>query len=290
MTWLESFHNRALLQPGRPACTFLEDGLTANPGLTYGQLDRDACGIASVLQSQVPAGERALLVYPPGLDYVTAFLGCLYAKIIGVPAYPPRLNHSIERLEAVIEDASPSVALTTGRMLSRFQNSSKLWEKVKAVKWLTTDHLASEGAILCEGPAAADGGEIAFLQYTSGSTSVPKGVIVTHSSLTANQESLRQAFGQTEDSVILSWLPLYHDMGLIGSLLHTFYVGARCILMSPTAFLQRPVGWLQAISKYGATTSGGPNFAYELCLRKVAPERFPEIDLTSWTVAFCGAE
>jgi amino acid adenylation domain-containing protein len=290
MTWLETFHNRALLQPGRPACTFLEDGLTANPGLTYGQLDRDACGIASVLQSQVPAGERALLVYPPGLDYVTAFLGCLYAKIIGVPAYPPRLNHSIERLEAVIEDASPSVALTTGRMLSRFQNSSKLWEKVKAVKWLTTDHLASEGAILCEGPAAADGGEIAFLQYTSGSTSVPKGVIVTHSSLTANQESLRQAFGQTEDSVILSWLPLYHDMGLIGSLLHTFYVGARCILMSPTAFLQRPVGWLQAISKYGATTSGGPNFAYELCLRKVAPERFPEIDLTSWTVAFCGAE
>jgi amino acid adenylation domain-containing protein len=290
MTWLETFHSRALLQPGRPACTFLEDGVAAKAGLTYGELDRDACRIASVLQSQAPAGERALLVYPPGLDYVTAFLGCLYAKIIGVPAYPPRLNHSIERLEAVIEDASPSVALTTTRMLSRFQKSSKPWAKMKALKWLTTDDVGLETATQFRGPAAADGGEIAFLQYTSGSTSVPKGVIVTHGSLTANQESLRHAFGQTEDSVVLSWLPLYHDMGLIGSLLHTFYVGARCILMSPTAFLQRPVSWLQAISEYRATTSGGPNFAYELCLRKIAPETCPEIDLSSWTVAFCGAE
>src|SRR5215203_1005044 len=282
---------RAAERPEQVAFTFLADGEAEGGSLTYGDLDRRAAAIASALAESVSPGERALLLYPPGLDFIAAFFGCLYAGIVAVPAYPPRPNdRSQSRLRAIAKDATPRAALTTGAILAGAVEPRGLLAvapELTGLRWLPTDgSSASPAAILAE-PAPES---VAFLQYTSGSTATPKGVMITHANLLHNEETIGAAFGMDEESVVVGWLPLYHDMGLIGNVLQPLHAGARCVLMSPVAFLQRPLRWLEAIGRYRGTVSGGPNFAYELCLRKASPEALAGLDLSSWRVAFNGAE
>ncbi|MDX6502481.1 MAG: hypothetical protein QOG23_5745, partial [Blastocatellia bacterium] len=280
---------RAIRHRERVAYTFLLDGEAEEKKLTYGELDEQARAVAAMLQAAGAVGKRVLLLYPSGLEYVSAFFGCLYAGAVAVPAYPPRLNRSLLRLQAVVDDAQATLALTTKEILGRVTPMLAEATGLQALCWLDTDELDRRIADEWREPSI-NGSTLAFLQYTSGSTSTPKGVMVTHDNLLHNEEMISNAFKQTSDSVIAGWLPLYHDMGLIGNVLQPLYLNARCILMSPTAFLQRPVRWLQAISRYRATTSGGPNFAYELCVNKVTEEQRASLDLSGWSVAFNGAE
>ncbi|HEX5715361.1 MAG TPA: amino acid adenylation domain-containing protein, partial [Thermoanaerobaculia bacterium] len=265
----------------------MADGEIEAARLTYAELDRQAREIGVALAGMGAAGERVVLLFPPGLEFISAFFGCLYAGAIAVPAYPPR-SRGLPRLRAIMEDARPRMVLTTGELLTKARALLGGLADLPPVSWLATESLVERAGEWRQ--PQIDGDTIAFLQYTSGSTSTPKGVMVSHANLLHNEEMIRRAFGQSEESVILGWLPLYHDMGLIGNVLQPLYVGAPCILMSPIAFLQQPLRWLAAISRYRATTSGGPNFAYELCVRKITEERRAGLDLSSWRVAFNGAE
>jgi len=271
---------RAAESPDREAYVFLADGELETERLTWSELDSRARAVAWALRESVQPGERALLLYPPGLDFVAAFFGCLYAGVVAVPAYPPRLNdRSQSRLRAIAADATPRAALTTTSIAERVP-------ELAAARWIPTDALPAGAPDLPD----PDPDAVAFLQYTSGSTSTPKGVMVTHANLVHNERMIGDAFAMDEDSVVVGWLPLYHDMGLIGNVLQPLHAGARCVLMSPVAFLQRPRRWLEAIHRYRGTTSGGPNFAYELCVRKIPPVEREGLDLSSWRVAFNGAE
>ncbi len=283
---------RALHQSDQRAYTFLADGETEEDHLTYSELDRQAQAIGAMLQSLEATGERALLLYPPSLDYIAGFFGCLYAGVITVPAYPPdpaRLDRTLPRLQAIVADAQATVALTTAPILAMAQFLFDQAPALKAMKWLPTDTIAGSVEHKWQEPAIT-GDSLAFLQYTSGSTRAPRGVMLSHSNLLYNSTLISQAMGLTSDSVVVSWLPPYHDMGLIGAILQPLYGGFPCILMSPVSFLQRPFRWLQAISRYQATGSGGPNFAYDLCVRKITPEQRATLDLSSWSVAFNGSE
>ncbi|HEY9282293.1 MAG TPA: fatty acyl-AMP ligase, partial [Pyrinomonadaceae bacterium] len=274
-------------QAERLAYTFLTDGETAEESLTYGELDERARAVGAMLQGRGLGGERVLLLYPPGLEYVTAFWGCLYAGAVAVPVYPPRQNQSLRRLEAVAADAQAKAALTAAQYLSRKDSADGDSPVLSRLSWLTAAGGGSAGEWR---PPVISADTPAFLQYTSGSTAEPKGVMLSHGNLLHNERMIREAFRQTEQSVIVGWLPLYHDMGLIGNVLQAAYVGARCVLMSPVSFLQDPARWLAAITRYKATTSGGPNFAYDLCARKIPAARRESLDLSSWAVAFNGAE
>jgi acyl-CoA synthetase (AMP-forming)/AMP-acid ligase II len=283
---------RALDRPSQSAFTFLEDGETVESHMSYGELDQHARAIAAVLQQLAPVGSCALLLYPPGLEFIAAFFGCLYAGVVAVPAYPPdpaRLDRTLPRLRAIAEDAGPLVALTTAPILGLIEALGSQGAGFPALRWLSTDTLAAASAADWQAtliPADA----LAFLQYTSGSTATPKGVMVSHANLLHNQRMIRAGFAHDAQTVVVGWLPLYHDMGLIGNMLQPLYLGVPCVLMSPFAFLQRPLRWLQAMTRYQATTSGGPNFAYDLCVRKIAVEQRAALDLRSWRVAYNGAE
>ena len=286
---VDLLRSRAARQGDDRAYTFLADGKEQESSVTYAELDMRARSIAACLESAGAAGERVLLIFPPGLDYIAAFFGCLYAKAVAVPAYPPRMNRPLERLEAIFADAKPAVALTTARIFSQMEPLLHQTGYIKAVRWQTSDDIKDELGQQWREPSI-EGDTLAFLQYTSGSTSRPRGVMVSHQNLIYNERMICQAFGQTPQSIIVGWLPLFHDMGLIGNVIQPLYIGAECILMSPITFLQRPLAWLEAISRYRGTTSGGPNFAYELCVRKASFEQLDALDLSSWTVAFSGAE
>src|SRR5215208_3623322 len=280
---------RASHQSGRRAYTFLGDGEAGDSSVNYRELDRQARAIAARLQTLgVAVGERALLFYPPGLEYVAAFLGCLYAGVIAVPAYPPRLNRPISRLRIIMEDSKAIVALTTTYILSNLERRFAHAPEMKSLRWLATDDGEDPtGEWHCP---EIGGNTLAFLQYTSGSTGAPKGVMVTHGNLLHNLSMIYDGLGHTPDSQMVIWLPPYHDMGLIGGVLQPLYGGFPAALMSPVSFLQRPLGWLRAISRLGADSGGGPNFAYDLCSRKITSEERATLDLSSWEVAFCGAE
>ena len=282
-------HWRAEHQPTRLAYTFLPDGETAELHLSYADLDRGVRLVAARLWSLGVAGERVLLLYPPGLDYISAFFGCLYAGAIAVPVYPPRMNRNLFRLQAIVADAQPKVALTTAAVLSRLKPLLDQTPELKKLSWVATDDPNSSADEDWRGPSVTSD-TIAFLQYTSGSTGIPKGVILTHRHLLHNSSLLEHAFGYTAESQCVSWLPMYHDMGLIGAIIQPLYGGFPCTLMSPLSFLQRPVRWLQAITRTRGTISGGPDFAYDLCVRKVTPEERADLDLSTWKVAFNGAE
>jgi amino acid adenylation domain-containing protein len=286
---VDLLQRRVWERPLQNAYTFLIDGEAEEINLTYEQVDRRARAIAARLQSLNATGERVLLLYPPGLDYITAFWGCLYAGAIAVPAYPPRQNRSLLRLQAVAADAESTLALTTSSLLSKVDALTSQCGELNKLRWLATETIPDELAQQWRCPSLGSD-DLAFLQYTSGSTSTPKGVMIAHGNLLSNERMIQEAFSQTEQSVIVGWLPLYHDMGLIGNVLQPIYVGAKCILMSPVSFLQNPLRWLAAISRYRATTSGGPNFAYDLCVRKIDAQQRELLDLSSWEVAFNGAE
>ncbi|BDA72449.1 acyl-CoA synthetase [Calothrix sp. PCC 7716] len=288
-TLVELLRWRAMQQPKQKAYTFLLDEEVEGYHLTYEELDCQARSIGALLQSWGVSGERALLLYPPGLEFIFAFFGCLYAGVVAVPAYPPQFNRPMPRLQAIVADAQVKVALTTKQILSNIEHQSTHVAGLETMQWLATDGIAGSIKDNWQEPVITKG-TLAFLQYTSGSTAAPKGVMVSHGNILHNERIIQKAFEHTSQTAIVGWLPLFHDMGLIGNMLQPLYLGTPCVLMSPMAFLQRPLRWLQAISHYKATTSGGPNFAYDLCVRKITPEQRVTLDLSSWEVAFNGAE
>ncbi len=256
--------------------------------MTYGQLDRKATQIAAFLRESIRPGSRVLINHPPGLDYISSFLGCLYASMVAVPVYPPRFNQKLDRLNSIVQSATPAAALTGKQTMDGMRPAIADNTLLAPLLWVETDTLSNEAD--SSGWDFPKETELAFLQYTSGSTSDPKGVMLSHSNLMANLEAIAARFGMHADSRGVVWLPPYHDMGLIGGVLGPAYSGFPVILFSPFTFLQRPYRWLQTISRYRATISGGPNFAYELCTRRISDEQMTEIDLSSLELAFCGAE
>ncbi|MBM4089215.1 MAG: AMP-binding protein, partial [Planctomycetes bacterium] len=280
---------RAATQPDDRAFTFLGDGEVEESWVTFQQLDARARRLAGWLQSEGACGERVLLLYPSGLEFIAAFFGCLYAGAVAVPAYPPRRNRAMPQVRAILADARAKIALTTSSLLPDIEGRLTSEPELATVRWQATDTIEASCAVAWREPDVSDN-TLAFLQYTSGSTGMPKGVMVSHGNLIQNEEMIGHAFQTTRRSIGVSWLPLYHDMGLIGLVLHPLYIGAHSILMSPVSFLQRPIRWLKAISDYRATISGGPNFAYELCTEKIAPGQCAGLDLSCWEVAFSGAE
>ena len=265
----------------------------------YAGLDRRARAIGAVLhevdgEADAEAAHmppRALLLMDSGVDYVAAFFGCLYAGVIAVPAYPPESlrGQHLSRLESIAADAGASFILTTAALAGKLHDAfEKIAPRAEIVMVDTLD-LASDASNSFE-PHRAVPSDIAFLQYTSGSTSAPKGVMVTHGSLWANELAIREGLGVREDDVFVSWLPLYHDMGLIGTLSQPVFSGIPLVLMSPQYFLERPVRWLEAIARHRGTISGGPDFAYRLCADRVSEEQRAALDLSSWRLAFSGSE
>ena len=288
-TIVDLLRQRSAYRPHDRAFTFLVDGENEERNVTYAELDRKARALGAWLVEHGMVGKRVLLLYPPGLDFIAAFLGCLYGGSIAVPAYPPRKNRSVERIEAIAADADASVALTTRDVLDRFDALRSGAPSLENLIWKVDAELEPAWADRWERPDI-DGDTLAFLQYTSGSTGTPKGVMLSHENLLHNSLRIMQAFEITRSQSGVFWLPSFHDMGLIGGILVPLYGGKFNVLMSPVAFLQKPLRWLQAISKYRATISGGPNFAYELCVRKTTPEQRAALDLSSWSLAFNGAE
>ena len=286
---MELVRRRAKFQPDGIAFVYLVDGENEQIQLTYGELDRQARAIGAWLESLGLVGERALLLYPPGLEFVAAFLGCLYAGVVAVPVYPPRRNRSIFRIQSVATDANARVALTTDIVLKRVEPLIDSTPSLKDLKWLATCHIP-EGIENNWQQPEIHADTLAFLQYTSGSTGTPKGVVLNHANLVHNSALIAHAFEHTRTGTGVFWLPSYHDMGLIGGILQPLYVGRPNMLMSPMSFLQKPVRWLSAITRFGGTTSGGPNFAYDLCVRNISAEQRKNLDLSSWKVAFNGAE
>jgi amino acid adenylation domain-containing protein/non-ribosomal peptide synthase protein (TIGR01720 family) len=292
-TLVQALQQRADRQPDRIALRFLAEDASEGAVLSYRQLDQQARTIAAALQAQVEPGERAVLLFPSGPDYVAAFFGCLYAGVIAVPAYPPESarRHHQERLLSIIADAEPRLILTRNSLREPLLQMSAELNAVDAPQLLCVDSLDSS---LADNWRALNlhADDIAFLQYTSGSTALPKGVQVSHGNLVANELLIRRGFGidLNPDDVIVSWLPLYHDMGLIGGLLQPIFSGVPCVLMSPGYFLGRPLRWLEAISEYGGTISGGPDFAYRLCSERVSDSALERLDLSKWRVAFSGSE
>lgn len=288
-TLVELLRHRARYQPEDVAFTYLVDGEDEQVHLTYAELDRQARTIGAWLESHGLVGGRALLLYPAGLEFVAAFFGCLYAGVGAVPVYPPRRNRSLVRIQAIADDARAKVALTTESVLTRVDPLIDETPHLKQLTWLATCRIPDEMGQQWEMPDVR-GDTLAFLQYTSGSTGTPKGVMLSHANLVHNSALISYAFEHTRSGLGVFWLPSYHDMGLIGGILQPMYVGRPNVLMSPMAFLQKPFRWLSAISRFGGTTSGGPNFAYDLCVRKITPQQRQELDLSSWEVAFNGAE
>lgn len=292
VTLVDLARQRAKDFADRSAYIFLMDGDSETCEFTYGELDRRARAIAAWLQSVGAQGDRAILLYPHGLDYIAAFFGCLYAGVVAVPAYPPQRKRTLGRLRAVLADSESGFALTTTKIragIERLCRQDTKLDEFKTVRWIETDTLP-ESMESNWRPPALTAQTLAFLQYTSGSTGSPKGVMVSHANLLHNQRMIQEAFGHTEETTVLGWLPLYHDMGLIGNVLQPLYLGRPCVLMSPVHVMQKPLRWLSAISRYRATTSGAPNFAYDLCVRQISAKERGSLDLSSWSVAFNGAE
>lgn len=291
-SYAELLQHRAKNTPDRMLYTYLDDGENESAHMTYRDMDRKARRIASALLSVCSPGDRALLLYLPDLEYIAGFMGCLYAGVIAVPAYPPdpsRLSQTLPKLKAIAADSGARIALSTGMIIGF---ADQLFEKepdLKKLYWLATDTLEESREDNWQTPVFGRE-KLAFLQYTSGSTGTPKGVMVSHGNLLENAALIQAGFEDTPETFGVSWLPPYHDMGLIGGILQPIYYGVGTVLMSPTSFLQKPLRWLRAISKYRGTTSGGPNFAYDLCVRKVTEEDRKNLDLSSWRVAFNGAE
>jgi len=268
--------------------TFLGDDQAASYTLSYAELDHQARRIAAQLQSLNAEGERALLLYPSNLDFLAGFFGALYAGVIAVPAYPPRKNQNADRLRSIIKDSDAKFVLASSQVMRIAQPILQELGALSDITFIATDQLPAELAndwSACQ--ITPD--SLAFLQYTSGSTGDPKGVMLSHGNLLYNQEMIRVGVTNNTVGAYVSWLPLFHDMGL-GTALQALYRGSEGCLMAPATFIQRPQRWLWAISDHKAVVSGGPNFAFDLCVKTFKPELYEGLDLSSWRVAFNGAE
>jgi phthiocerol/phenolphthiocerol synthesis type-I polyketide synthase C len=274
---------------------FLDEGEGDPVTLTNTELDTRARAIAATLRERMPAGGRALIISPPGLDYVASFFACLYAGVVAVPVYPPspvHLKRTLSRLVGIVADATPAVVLAPAVVAAMAGQLAEYAPTLRELSWQPVDTVDPAAAEGWREPEIA-GADIAFLQYTSGSTGRPKGVMVSHANLLHNLAAQHEMFFGTDEDPgrhLVIWLPPYHDMGLIGGLLQPAYAGFPVTIMSPLAFLKRPVRWLRAISDVEATVSGGPNFGYDLCVEKITAQEREALDLSSWKLAFNGAE
>ncbi|KGC09274.1 hybrid non-ribosomal peptide synthetase/type I polyketide synthase [Burkholderia gladioli] len=282
-TFPEIFAARALAHPDKLAFIWLGDGDLRNT--TYSEMYEAARGIAAAIAERAEPGSRAVLFYQPGADYLSAFLGCLLAGVIAVPCYPPRNRRGSERIAAILRDCSPALAMTSPG------EAEAMRKLVDCEGWLETSLDSHASQVLQDSTLHhARHDDVAFLQYTSGSTGTPKGVMITHRNLVGDAELIQAAFSLDADSVGATWLPPYHDMGLIGGLLQVLYLGIHSVVMSPNAFLRNPLAWLDAIGRYRVTHSGAPNFAYDLCVERIGEAQRAGLDLSSWVAAYCGAE
>jgi len=291
-TLVDLVRQRAEREGDRTAYHFLGTGEIDGPvdSLTYAEVERRARAVAATLQAAGAAGERAILLYPPGLDFVVGFFGALFAGVIAVPAYPPDLAHlsrSLARLTAIARDAGARFVLTVGAFKDMAGSLTEQAPELASLCWIATDALDEGAAWSAPDLDAAD---TALLQYTSGSTSAPRGVVVSHRNLLVNSAEIHRLARHDRDSVYVCWVPSYHDMGLIGGILQPIFGGLLGVLLSPVAFLQRPARWLRAITHFHGTTSPFPNFALDLCVRKIPPSEREGLDLRSWRLACNGAE
>jgi acyl-CoA synthetase (AMP-forming)/AMP-acid ligase II len=290
ITLVDLLRDGAQLCPERIAFRFLLDGETEQEVVTFGELEVRAQATAAVLQDCCAPGSRVLLLFPSGIDYICSFLGCWYAGVIPIPCPPLVDERYRERVLSIASDCQPSVALAkAGSCSGQDASGRNASVELPGLKWLNSGEIDREMS-RCWRSLEILPESIALLQYTSGSTARPKGVMVTHDNLLQNEKMIQSAFRQTSESRILGWLPLYHDMGLIGNVLQPLFLRATGVLMSPARFLQHPGRWLRAISVYRATTSGGPDFGYRHCLRHCRSEDLESLDLRSWGVAFNGSE
>ncbi|MFK4445886.1 amino acid adenylation domain-containing protein [Caballeronia udeis] len=278
----------ALERPGAIALITID--ATGEAQYDYVEVDRRATRLAAHFSDQHAAGERALLLMDSGIDYVSAFFACLYAGVVAVPVYPPesKREQHLARLRGIAQDAGVRYVLTTSVLQERF--ADQYCELAPDAEVIAVDALCSTGDSNAFTLHDVQPSDIAFLQYTSGSTGTPKGVMVSHGNLIANEIAIKAGLGVQSDDVFVSWLPLYHDMGLIGSLLQPVFSGIPLVLMSPQYFLERPLRWLQAIARHRGTISGAPDFAYRLCAERLRDNAVAQLDLSSWRLAFSGSE
>ena len=285
---LEALNHWARIQPDKIVYRFfLEDG--SQDEVTYAQLKQWAMAIASQLHARTRKGARVLLIFPSGLEFIAAFLGCLYARTAAVPVYPPKPHRSSAQLAAIIENCTPSLVLSTSDFCGKSGKAFNRIGPLQGLPWLAAEPFRSRSVSQFDDSAPAES-TLALLQYTSGSTGVPKGVAVSHANLTHNLRLIRGAFDASPQTRGVFWLPHYHDMGLIGGILGTLTSGGMSVLLSPVTFIRSPLSWLKAVSQWRATISGGPNFGYELCIAKTTPAQRKRLDLSSWRLAFTGAE
>ncbi len=288
-TILDVLRRRAEHQPEQAAYVYLRDGLNADTVLTYRDLVSRAQSIAGYLQTRFSLGERLLLVYPPGLEFVQAFWGALYAGLIAVPVPPPdafRVKAGVARVQRFAEDAGAAGALSTAHIVEALRSQECA---ITLDHWITGDHARSDDSS-CWTDQRPQASQLAYLQYTSGSTSTPKGVMVSHGNMTAQSRCITEAGHYDSGSVTLSWMPHFHDYGLVKGIIHPAWIGRPSYLMSPLTFLKRPLRWLEAIQRYEITHSGAPNFAYRRSVESTTPEERANLDLSRWQVASCGAE
>ena len=258
--------------------------------MTFQELDTKARAIASTLQRQGAAGERVLVLCPSGLDFIAGFFGCIYAGAVAVPVHPPVHNRVIGRVASIVRDAQAGFVLTTAELQAELKAAVDDLAGGSSLRWCAADAIlpaAAEEWVVPE----VDANATALVQYTSGSTSSPKGVMVSHRNLLHNLDAICRAWGRGDDNAIgVFWLPLHHDMGLIGGILESLYVGCTSFLMPPEAFIERPMRWLEAISRHRATITAAPNFAYDMCVELSSAAERAALDLSNWSTAMCGAE
>jgi len=286
---VDLLRRRVEQMPDKRAFTFLLDGDDDERHFTYGELDLKARGIACYLQRQGFEGERALLMYAAGDTFLPAFFGCLYAGVVAVPLYPPRRNQNPGRLEPIIESATPRVLMADGRALHMISNRIA-GGRLEALHHFATDRVDASACAEEWSPPVLDGDSLCYLQYTSGSTGDPKGVMVSHGNLLRNSLDLDRGFNHDDESVLVTWLPTFHDLGLIYGAVQPVYKGIPCVMLSAAHFLQHPIRWLRAISRYRGTHSAAPNFAYGLCVKRISEAERRGLDLTCWRMALNGSE
>ncbi len=288
---VELLQTRVAESPEKEAFIFLNDQ-GGEERISYRDIDTRARAIAAVLDDSGAVGAPVFLLYPPGIDYIAAFLGCVYAGALALPAYPPdptRIDRTLPRLEAIMLDARPMLALTTAPIRTLGASLFARSPILSKLRWLATDTIDLAAADRYQEPEW-DEEPLAFVQYTSGSTGQPKGVVLSHANLFANFDLVARKFHMDSDDRVVSWLPPYHDMGLIGGILQSLYVGAQSILLSPLGFLRQPRRWLDAVTKYRGTITGGPNFSYDLCVRKIGLEQREGLDLSTLKITYVAAE
>ena len=291
-TIIELLRNRAVERSKDRAYTFMVDGKKEGDRLTYAELDRQARAIAATLQKYKAEGARALLLYPQGLEVIAAFCGCLYAGVIAIPVPPPesgRLKRTLPRLRSIVKDAEATVALTTAGIFELIETVRDEFPEFEQMRWIDTAQVDINIADEWIDPKV-DKDQLAYLQYTSGSTSTPKGVMLTHYNLMHHCYSLQQACGYDSNSVTVTWMPYFHDYGLVEGMMVPLYNAHPCYVMSPFSFIKRPLNWLRNMSKYKGTHSQAPNFAYDLCTRRIKAKQIAELDLSFWEAAGNAAE